>query len=357
MGILYDRSRRAWVLKLKVAGKDKRFTLRKFHDGELSEPLPMDVAAMASEITAKFQPQTRTSTPLVDFVAEYQSEYRKHRRPNSCVQLGHLCKPFLAFAHEQHVVSLHMIDADYIKRYFEWRVANSNRKPQTVVADLKILSGLFSEAKRRKLIVDNPVTEAVRYLSQAYPAAEPALKFLEPQEIKKFIAAVQHDRRVGKLDNDYADLALLMVYTGIRVSACINLQSSWVNMSSWTICIPAEHDKVKTGYSCVVAAGGRAMLRERMKRCGVDGRLFPSSMSVGCSYHRLRLLAERHGINFQGGSFNHALRHSVATSLVDAGVPIQVISSQLGHHDIKTTQRYARVRDQAKSLAMDKLTY
>lgn len=37
----------------------------------------------------------------------------------------------------------------------------------------------------------------------------------------------------------------------------------------------------------------------------------------------------------------HALRHTFATQAVAAGVPLSVVSRQLGHADIQTTMRYA----------------
>ena len=39
----------------------------------------------------------------------------------------------------------------------------------------------------------------------------------------------------------------------------------------------------------------------------------------------------------------HLLRHSLATHLLDGGVPIEVISDVLGHSSVETTRRYAQV--------------
>lgn len=40
----------------------------------------------------------------------------------------------------------------------------------------------------------------------------------------------------------------------------------------------------------------------------------------------------------------HSLRHTCATNMLDAGVPIHVVQDQLGHEDLSTTQRYDRSR-------------
>ena len=44
----------------------------------------------------------------------------------------------------------------------------------------------------------------------------------------------------------------------------------------------------------------------------------------------------------------HVSRHTCATVLLSAGVPIQNVADQLGHTDIKTTQIYAKIVDDAR---------
>jgi integrase len=51
------------------------------------------------------------------------------------------------------------------------------------------------------------------------------------------------------------------------------------------------------------------------------------------------------------------LRHSVATWLHEAGVPLSAISEQLGHRDPRTTADFYRdMGGQARVLALPKLT-
>lgn len=62
-------------------------------------------------------------------------------------------------------------------------------------------------------------------------------------------------------------------------------------------------------------------------------------------------------VNFELGiHFNfHALRHTHATMLIEAGVPIKAVSDRLGHGTVRTTlETYVHVTDKMRSDAVDK---
>ena len=47
------------------------------------------------------------------------------------------------------------------------------------------------------------------------------------------------------------------------------------------------------------------------------------------------------------GAYNHAWRHTFAVRRVEDGMAIHVLQKLMGHHDIRITQRYAKVSDHA----------
>jgi len=53
----------------------------------------------------------------------------------------------------------------------------------------------------------------------------------------------------------------------------------------------------------------------------------------------------------------HTLRHSAATQMLSAGIPLPVIQRILGHASISTTQIYAEVLDQVAHAEMAKMTW
>lgn len=363
--VFLDGTRGCWVLKVKVEGKDKRHTLRPARQGETSKPIPADVQVLADGLLSPKPPlpiatlSTPPSTSMLEgFVESHFQDYRQHKQPGSSKRLRGILDNFLAYARHTRLNRLEEVDESVIKGFFNWRLhkvdprLKINVQPQTVLSELELLSGVFSAAKERKIIQGNPVSDVVRLLRPSYPRREKT-KYLEPEQVKAFVQAIEADRASGKIPNHYADLALVMLNTGLRVSAAINIEASRINTKDWTIEVPPKDDKAKVGYTAAVAPGGRDVLRRRMSK----GRLFPPDTTSAMSYYYIGKLAERHGIDFKGGAFNHALRHTLATSLVDAKIPIQTIGGQLGHRNLKTTQRYAQVRDQAKMEAVKNLHF
>jgi integrase len=51
----------------------------------------------------------------------------------------------------------------------------------------------------------------------------------------------------------------------------------------------------------------------------------------------------------------HSLRHSIATHLLDAGMPLEFVQDHLGHRNIKSTTIYARITDRYRSAQFRRL--
>ena len=67
-------------------------------------------------------------------------------------------------------------------------------------------------------------------------------------------------------------------------------------------------------------------------------------MSYSIAYKLIRRLARRAGIAAADKISPHSLRHSFATELLAAGVPLQDVQDTMGHADPRTTRAYDRSR-------------
>ena len=67
-------------------------------------------------------------------------------------------------------------------------------------------------------------------------------------------------------------------------------------------------------------------------------------LSYSTAYKLIRRLTRRAGIAAAEKISPHSLRHSFATELLSAGVPLQDVQDAMGHADPRTTRAYDRSR-------------
>ena len=82
-------------------------------------------------------------------------------------------------------------------------------------------------------------------------------------------------------------------------------------------------------------------------RSGKGGPTADKPMSVSAVQGGLRRYLKRAGINKSRVTI-HTLRHSYATHLLEAGVPLTVLQRLLGHEKIETTLRYVHLSKEAQ---------
>lgn len=150
------------------------------------------------------------------------------------------------------------------------------------------------------------------------------------------------------------DLAILeLLYgAGLRVSECTGLDLPHLTLDERLVRVLGKGRKVRiTPFGSKALAALQAWLparRELLLRCP-PGLLANSEKALFLNFRGGRLTSRSVGRMlekrcYQAGLFKsvnpHALRHSFATHLLDAGGDIREIQELLGHARLSTTQRY-----------------
>jgi integrase/recombinase XerC len=139
----------------------------------------------------------------------------------------------------------------------------------------------------------------------------------------------------------------VLAHTGIRLNELIDLRRGDVDVAGARLRI----DQGKGHRDRIVSLSDmaqRALTRylAALPPQAAEAPLFYWAEGVPLGYRwvqkRLHELGDAAGVKDVSP---HRLRHTFATRLINQGVPIPVIQKLLGHDDLNTTQRYAKVAD------------
>jgi integrase/recombinase XerD len=197
------------------------------------------------------------------------------------------------------------------------------------------------------------------------------LRFVERDDLARFVMAPKQPRllphplsrdQVGRLAEieaparfDLRDRALveLLYACGLRASEAASLRLSDLHLDAGYLRVLGKGSKER-----VVPVGRRAidLLRDYLGRGRGDAaceQVFVSGkrgkLSRVSVWRILKERAKRAGV--EGRVFPHAVRHSFATHLVEGGADLRYVQEMLGHSKISTTQVYTHVdRERLKSI-------
>jgi integrase/recombinase XerD len=174
-------------------------------------------------------------------------------------------------------------------------------------------------------------------------AANRLIAYLEPEDVRVVIAAVDDDAPASRRDRA---LLLLLYNTGARISEALALRPRDLQLAR-----PRQvrlYGKGGKERFCPLWAETTAALRMLTIDRGSDDTLFRSARGApltrdGAAYiieKHVRRAAESQPTLRRRRVTPHVLRHSCAVALLQAGVDISVIRDYLGHASIATTSRY-----------------
>lgn len=204
------------------------------------------------------------------------------------------------------------------------------RRPATVNRRRTFLSGIFTEAERRSYVDRNPV-RAVSHL----PEHNDKLRWLNDAE---------EERLLGYAPEWFKSIILAALNTGMRKGELLRLK--WADLDFEQRLVRASHTKNHRVRYIPMNQPLYDLLQSIDHFSGPKG---PSpyvftNTDTGSRFKALNGSFERvcERAGFDDVTF-HTLRHTFASRLAQAGVPLNNIRELLGHGDMKVTMRYAHL--------------
>jgi integrase/recombinase XerC len=257
---------------------------------------------------------------------------------------------FLAAHLDRRVSDLAPGDLDHLNaRAF---LADLNRRGNSKASAARKLSAIraFGRYLRREGIIDGDPAALV-----GTPKREVRIpKHLAVDEMSKLLETPDTSVPLGRRDK----AILEMFYaSGLRLSELVGLDVDDVNLSARVVRVLGKGRKERiVPFNQTAADALRAWLRDRegVQHARPEGRaygrkvrspLFLNYQGGRLSTRSVDKLVRRYvaECSTRFGISPHALRHSFATHLLEAGADLRAIQELLGHARLSTTQRYTHV--------------
>jgi integrase len=306
-----------------------------------SEILKRTGEVTALEVKNAFQGIASTQKTLMILFEEIMRDFRSRigvdRAASTYIQHEVLYRQLRQFLREKYHVEdipLTGLDLPFIEALDYYFRVNRRMKPGTVQARIVLFKKIIKQALRRNLITYSPFGD---------------FQLEKPEVRDRSLTAAELDKLMTTplkyaTQSFVRDLFVFSTFTGISYADVKKL--TWkdvITEDDGSLWISTERQKTKTTFN-VKLLSIPIQIMEYYKGLASDGKVFPS-ISLGQVNVALKRVARKCNID-RSLSF-HQSRYTFASQIcLSQGVPIESVSRMMGHTNIATTQRYARVNNE-----------
>ena len=292
---------------------------------------------------------SRSDLPAKDHFSEYmRRQYRRNCRPNTLRQAAGSLTQFLTFYRDKGKKYLAQMTREDIEAFIE-ALQDRGLKPNSVCTRLRAVYAFVRFLIEKKVLGYELLERRIKIkLPDRLPRA------IDPEDLKQLLSVIDKIR-------DRA-LLLLLLRTGMRIGELLNTKVHDLDLNNHRILI---YQAEKTGVGRVVYYSDdakEALLSWLRVRNTFKENLFYGRGHDPLSYEAARCMfkkyLEKAGLLYSGYTL-HCLRHTFATDLLNARMPLECLRVLLGHTSLEVTRIYARLTDKTREqeyfMAMERI--
>ena len=396
-GVRCQQSAKVYVLKTRVRGKQRWFTIGKHGAPWTVEKARERAEKILGQVAdgkdpAKERADAKDQPTMADLCARYLEEYAKeHKKKSSAAtDTSNINNHVLPLLGGEFIVDVTRADIDRFKRSVKDGKTAKDRGPErrggaavrggagAANRCLALLSKMFNLAERWGLRPDG--TNPVRHVDK-YPEGKRD-RFLSEAEIAALADTL---KAIEKADGPFIPAAVrLLLFTGARRGEILSLEWEYVDLEGARLTLPDSKTGKKVVYLSAPALDvlanipriegnpfvicghieGAALvnlqkpwarIREKatLKLWADDARLAPLVAELTPkdgepSLADIEAEAKKQKLSISKGIMDvriHDLRHSYASIGASGGLSLPMIGKLLGHTQAATTARYAHLAD------------
>jgi len=277
-----------------------------------------------------------------------RNQYRRNLRLSTIRNSLNTIVSFLLLVKQDNKTCLEEITRSDLGAFIEHE-QDRGLKPSTVRLRLDLLKSFIRYQIEKEIM---PAEILSKRMIIKVPDSLP--KAMEIEDETKLLSVIENIRNRAMI--------LLLLRTGMRIGELLNTQVRDIHLTDQKIDI-WEAQKTRIGrvvyFSEDASRALRAWLRQRdsakslvFYACKRDTLTYAGARLMFCKY------LKKAKIDHKGYTL-HCLRHTNASSLLNAGISLECLRELLGHTSVEVTRRYARLtnktREQEYFKAMEKI--
>lgn len=262
----------------------------------------------------------------------------------------------------KNTIAAYVRDMDKLMQFFESK--NINQQPgdvelatlreflrwitelgMTTTSQARILSGI--KAFYKYLLMEDLVSKNPAELLESPKLKRKLPVYLEVHEIDAMVAQIDHSTDEGMRNKAIIET---MFSCGLRVSETVGLKFSDISYTDEFVRVLGKGNKERLVPIGSIALKAIQLYKENVRshiavKSGHTDTVFLNKRGTGLSrvmvFYIIKDLAAK--ANIKKNISPHTLRHSFATTLVEAGADLRAVQQMLGHESITTTEIYTHL--------------